>query len=49
MSVAAIYHFCAASEVGLVGAGCAHLKAADFKRSFTFYQDGDNSDAIMAS
>jgi hypothetical protein len=47
--VAAIYHFFAASEVGLAGMGRAHLKAADFERSFTFYQDGENSNAIMAS
>jgi hypothetical protein len=29
--------------------GRAHLKAADRERSFAFYQDGDNSNAIMAS
>ena len=29
--------------------GRAHLKEADFERSFAFFQDGDDSDTIMAS
>jgi hypothetical protein len=47
--VAAIYPFCAASEVGLAGMGRVHLKVADPERWFAFYQDGDNSNAIIAS
>jgi hypothetical protein len=45
----AIYHFCAASEVGLAGIARVHLKVAGLERSFAFFQDGEKSDAIMAS
>jgi hypothetical protein len=46
--VTAIYHFYAASEVGLAGTVRAHLKVAGIELSLSFFQDGDNSNAIMA-
>jgi hypothetical protein len=49
ISVAAIYHFYAASEVGLAGTVRAHLKVAGIELSLSFFQDGGNSDVIMAS
>jgi hypothetical protein len=49
ISVAAIYHFYAASEVGLAGTVRAHLKVAGMELSLSFFQDGGNSDVIMAS